>query len=244
MALGDGGQQNMQRKSNEDTYNSRLTLFSPEGNKYLKFKFWAGKIAVSINVGENTQQGFRYKDTMSAFLTPIKAKMMSEELKKFIEDKKANPVGVVTGTGDPTTCLTFIHDNDNIVVDIRKVDANGNTTDSDSFTIQKDYHYSVSYKNFEKLDYSKTYYNDIEIKAIIDLFDNFYMACNGANAYSVLDMSRFNYGRLRSNTEAIMDKLGIQRASSRGSGNSFFSNNNQGESAGYSSHAEDIDDLL
>ena len=91
MALGDGGQQNMQRKSNEDTYNSRLTLFSPEGNKYLKFKFWAGKIAVSINVGENTQQGFRYKDTMSAFLTPIKAKMMSEELKKFIEDKKANP---------------------------------------------------------------------------------------------------------------------------------------------------------
>ena len=247
MALGDGGFQGNggQRKSNEDSYNSRLTLYSPEGNKYLKFKFWSGKIAASINVGENSQQGFRYNETIAVYLTPIKAKIMADELRAFLENKKSDPVGVVVGSGDPNTCLTFLRDkDDNITSDIRKVDGSGKTTSSDSFTIQKDYHYSVSYKNFDKLDFSKTYYNEIEVRAIIDLFDNFYMACNGANAYSVLDMSRFNYGRLRSNTEAIMDKLGIQRASSRGSGNSFFSNNNQNESAGYSEHAEDIDDLL
>ena len=243
MALGDGGQ--MQRKSNEDSYNSRLTLYSPDGNKYLKFKFWAGKIAISINVGENTQQGFRYNEVIAAFLTPMKAKMAAEELREFIADEKHVPVGIVTSTGDPTTCLTFIREKDgSITVDIRKVDGSGKTTANDAFTIQKDYHYAVNYKNFEKLDFTKKFYNDLEIKAIIDLFDNFYMACNGANAYSVLDMSRFNYSRLRSNTEAIMDKLGIQRASSRGSsGPGFFSNNNN-ESRGYSEHAEDIDDLL
>jgi len=242
MALGDGGQ--MQRKSNEDSYNSRLTLYSPDGNKYLKFKFWAGKISVSINVGENTPQGFKYNEVIAVFLTPMRAKMAAEELKEFIVDDNHSPIGVVTGTGNPNTCLTFLRDKDGaITIDIRKIDGSGKTIAGDSFTIQKDYHYAVNYKNFEKLDFSKKFYNDLEIKAIIDLFDGFYSACNGANAYAILDMSRFNYSRIRSNTEAIMDKLGIQRVSSRGSsGPGFFSNNN--ESSGYSEHAEDIDDLL
>ena len=245
MALGDGGNQG-QRRSNEDSYNSRLTLYSPDGNKYLKFKFWAGKISVSINVGENTQDGFRYKETIAAYLTPLKAKIMADELRGFIENKKSDPVGIVIGSGDPNTCLTFLYDKDsNVMIDICKVDGSGKRTAGDSFTIQKDYHYSVTYKNYDKLDFSKKFYNDIELQGIIDLFDSFYMACNGSTAYSVLDMSRFNYGRLKSNTEAIMDKLGIQRASSRGSsGNSFFSNNRQEEMSGYSDHVEDINELL
>ena len=77
MALGDGAQ-NQQRRSNEDSYNSRFTLYSPESNKYLKFKYWAGKLSVSINVGENTPQGFRYNETIAVYLTPIKAKIMAK----------------------------------------------------------------------------------------------------------------------------------------------------------------------
>ena len=57
-----------------------------------------------------------------------------------------------------------------------------------------------------------------------------------------MDMSRFNYGRLKSNTEAIMDKLGIQRASSKGPG--FFSNNNGASTDTSSNTVDDIDDLL
>lgn len=88
MALGDGGQ--TQKKSNEDSYNSRLTLYDPATTKYLKFKFWAGKVVVSINVGENNQQqGFKYNETIAAFLTPIKAKIMAEELTKFKSDRKS-----------------------------------------------------------------------------------------------------------------------------------------------------------
>ena len=246
MALGDGGQ-NQQKRSTEDSYNSRLTLYDPATTKYLKFKFWAGKVVISINVGESSeQQGFKYNETIAAFLTPLKAKMMAEELIKFKNDPNSNPVGVVSG-GDPSTCLTFLRDNSNVVVDIRKVDGKGKVTAADKFTIQKDYHYSVSYKNYEKLDFTKNFYNDLELQAIIDIFNNFYNACNGANAYSVLDMSRFNYGRLRSNTEAIMDKLGIQRYSSRGSGNSFFNNSNNDSSFGSgsnSNHMDDIDDML
>lgn len=245
MSLGDGGQ--TQKKNTEDSYNSRLTLYDPTTTKYLKFKFWAGKVVVSINMGEsNQQQGFKYNETIASFLTPIKAKIMAEELTKFKADPKSNPVGVVSG-GDPSTCLTFLRDGDNVVVDIRKVDGKGKVTASDRFTIQKDYHYSVSYKNYDKLDFTKNFYNDIELQAIIDIFNNFYNACNGANAYSVLDMSRFNYSRLRSNTEAIMDKLGIQRYSSRGSGNSFFNNSNNDSAFGSgstSNHMEDIDDML
>ena len=77
MSLGDGGQ--TQKKNTEDSYNSRLTLYDPTTTKYLKFKFWAGKVVVSINMGEsNQQQGFKYNETIASFLTPIKAKIMAE----------------------------------------------------------------------------------------------------------------------------------------------------------------------
>lgn len=247
MALGDGGQNNNQRKYNEDSYNSRFTLYNPDG-KYLKFKYWAGKLSISINVGENSAQGFRYNETIAVYLSPMKAKVMANELEQFINDKKSPAVGVVTGNGDPNTCLTFMRDkDDNVIIDISKVDASGKRTQSDSFTIQKDYHYAVAYKNFDKLDFEKKMYNDLELQGIIDVMNNFYIACNGANAYGVLDMSRFNYSRLKSNTEAIMDKLGIQRNSSRGgSGQSFFNNQGSGNESGggYSNHADDLDDLL
>ena len=242
MALGDGGQ--AQRKSNEDSYNSRFTLYNPDG-KYLKFKYWAGKLAISINVGENTAQGFRYNETIATYLTPLKAKIMADELIAFKDNKKSPAVGVVSGNGDPNTCLTFMYDKDeNVIIDICKVDGSGKRVAGDTFTIQKDYHYSVSYKNFDKLDFEKKMYNELELQGIIDLMNEFYRSSTGAIAYGVLDMSRFNYNRLKSNTEAIMDKLGIQRSSSRGSGNSFFNSQNNESGGGYSNHADDIDDLL
>lgn len=243
MALGDGAQNN-QRRSNEDSYNSRFTLYNPNG-KYLKFKYWAGKLAVSINVGENTAQGFRYNENIAVYLAPLKAKMLATELKSFINDKKSKAVGVVVGNGDPNTCITFYYDKDeNVVIDISKVDGSGKRTASDNFAIQKDYHFAVNYNNFEKLDFEKVMYNDLELQGIIDILDEFYSASNGAAAYGMIDMSRFNYNRLKSNTEAIMDKLGIQRYSSKGNSGSSFFDGGQSSDGGHSHHADDLEDLL
>ena len=241
MALGDASNfNNGNNKRTEDSYYSRLVISNPNG-KFLKFKFWAGKLAMSIAEVDSSQQKFAYKETATAFFNPMKAKILAEELKKFIADPGHKPVGVVIGSGDPNTCVTFMHNNDDISVDICKVDAQGNKSGEDVFTFQKDYHYSVEYKDFKKLDFSKNYFNSLEIEAVIELLESFFKASNGAFAYSVMDMSRFNYGRLKSNTEAIMDKLGIQRASSKGPG--FFSGNNGGSEA-TSNTVEDIDDLL
>lgn len=241
MALGDTNFNNNNNKRTEDSYYSRLVISNPNG-KFLKFKFWAGKLAMSIAVVDSSQQKFAYKDTAIAFFNPMKAKILAEELKKFIADPEHKPVGVVIGSGDPNTCVTFMYDNNDIIVDICKVDANGNKSGEDVFTFQKDYHYSVTYKDFKKLDFSKNYFNTLEIEAIINLLDSFFTSSNGATAYSVMDMSRFNYGRIKSNTEAIMDKLGIQRASSKGPG--FFANGQSSDNGASSNTADDIDDLL
>jgi len=242
MALGDTNNfGNNNNKKYEDSYYSRLVISNPNG-KFLKFKFWAGKLAMSIAEVDSSQQKFAYKETATAFFNPMKAKIMAEELKKFIADPSHKPVGVVIGSGDPNTCVTFMYENDDIKVDICKVDANGNKSGEDVFVFQKDYHYSVTYKDFKKLDFSKNYFNSLEIEAVIELLDSFFKTSNGSFAYSVMDMSRFNYGRLKSNTEAIMDKLGIQRASSKGPG--FFSNNNGASTDTSSNTVDDIDDLL
>ena len=242
MALGDASNFNNgnNNKKYEDSYYSRLVISNPNG-KFLKFRFWAGKLAMSIAEVDSSQQKFAYKETATAFFNPMKAKILAEELKKFIVDPAHKPVGVVIGAGDPNTCVTFIHDGDNTSVDICKVDAQGNRSGEDVFVFQKDYHYSVEYKDFKKLDFSKNYFNTLEIEAVIELLESFFKASNGAYSYAVMDMSRFNFSRLKSNTEAIMDKLGIQRASSKGPG--FFSGNNGGSEA-TSNTVEDIDDLL
>ena len=240
MSLGDANGFNNNKKY-EDSYYSRLSVVNSSG-KYLKFRFWSGKLAMYIAEVDNSQQKFAYKETATAYFIPMKAKIFAEELKKFIADPEHKPVGVVIGAGDPNTCVTIMHNGDDTVLNICKVDAQGNKSGEDNFVFQKNYHYSVSYKDFKKLDFSKNFYNTIEIEAIIELLEGFFKASNGAIAYSMMDMSRFNYGRLKSNTEAIMDKLGIQRASSKGPG--FFSANNNEVNSTSSNTVDDIDDLL
>ena len=243
MALGDGNYQSNNggfKKSNEDSFYSRLVLSNPSG-KYLKFKYWAGKLAISIAVGDSNGQKFQYKETATAFLSPLKAKVLANKVRELIADENHKPVGVVIGSGDPSTCLTFMHSPDGLTVHICKVDGTGNRSNEDTFVFQKDYQYSVTYKDFKKLDFVKEYDNDVEINSVIDLLEAFYAAGNGSIAYSVMDLSRYSFGRLKTNTEAIMDKLGIQRVSSKGPG---FFNGNDGSGSVSSNTAEDIDDLL
>lgn len=245
MALNNGGySNNTQRKNFEDSYYSRFLLSDGKG-KYLKVKFWAGKLALSIAVGDDSNGKFQYKETATIFLNPFKAKALADVLKEFIADKNHKPVGVVVGAGDPSSCATFMYKDGSIVLNICKVTGDGARTDSDNFVFQSDYHYSVLYKNFDKIDFEKQYRNDIEVDALEKLLEDFYRSSNSAYAYAVMDLSRYSYNRLKSNTEAIMDKLGIQRQSSKGPG--FFTNDNGNGSSTTSASSntvDDIDDLL
>ena len=244
MALNNGGySNNSQRKNYEESYYSRFVLSDGKG-KYLKAKFWSGKLALSIAVGEESGGKFQYKETAAAYPNAFKTKILADALREFVADKNHKPVGVVIGSGDPTSCITFMRKNDDIVMNICKVNGNGEKSESDDFVFQKDYHYSVNYKNFDKLEFEKVYRNDLEIDALINLLEDFYKSNNGAYAYSVMDLSRYSYNRLRSNTEAIMEKLGIQRQSSKGPG--FFSaeNSNSTVTTGGSNTVDDIDDLI
>lgn len=256
MALGDN--KNGKNKIFENQYYSRIGFREYENNnmkdKRLGISYKSGMMILEISKAK--EGGFEYEPLVSVYITPTKAKIFAyqiDEFKKELENglsDSSKGFGINTGMGETqTVALVHINSNNDKVLTICKVDSNGNITNSEDFTFNSNFHYGIEFNDYKKMDFNKVMYNDIEFEQLEEAINSFAINSNGAIAYSVADLTRYDYRAIMNKMNPIYDALGIERNnggnSRNNSGGGFFNsgNNNNRGTSNHKSYDEMNDDL-
>ena len=252
MAIGDNtNSSNNNGKLYENTYYSRLKFKNSDNKLSLTPYFKSGLLVFELN---ELKEGFKYDAVINVFLSPTKAKLFAEEIRKFKEYYLAGNIipgkayGVNAGMNDKVSFIGIHADTDkNILVTIGKFDGNGTITELCTTSLNIDYHFALEWENIERNDVSKAYNDLLELDQMIELCEDFGRHMNGAIAYSVADLTRFDTARIIKKMDPIFDKLGIERKvyNSNGSsnrGNSFLENS--GRATSNHTSFDNMDDLF
>lgn len=255
MAIGDGynnnsAGENTTNKLYEQTYYSRFNI--KNGDKQLSLWYRSGLLILEINdVDQNT-----YKRTPlgNIFLSPMKAKMFATEIKKFKEyrngsELKENVAFGITGGMKEKISYCGLHTNANreIFLTIGKFDEHGKIVESNTIQFNNDYNYSIEWENISKMKLERVFDNDVELDMLDIAVNEFANNMNGAAAYAVADLTRFDHARIMKKLDPIYEKLGIERRSysngngSRNYNNDFLSNTS---TSSRSTTIEEVTDLL
>jgi hypothetical protein len=191
---------------------------------------------ISINA---VTEGFKTEPKITIYLSPMKAKILGEQLvafEKYLEStKNVDPnvaFGVNAGMKEKVTFIAF-HANEakTVIITIGTFDANGTVLDRYDYTLNTDYNFGLTWKNLDTNELDKTYFNSVEFDQIKDVINDFARYMNGALAYSVADLTRYDTNKINARFNSIFDKLGIERTGSNGgynrssfNGNSFLNN--------------------
>ena len=234
MALGSYGTSSSNNKfnnnnnSNDRTYYSRLNFrnYSSDTNSFtLNFSVQFTIGLMKIKVDEREGEG-NYKELETIFLSPTKAYMLAEELKKFkteylASDKKGTTkmYGINGGMKEVISFLGVFAKDESVIIRIGKFKADtGEVTSQVDFTMSN----TSTADEWENPDnfgqLTLVQYPLAEIDQLIIACEEFARAMNGATAYSVLDLGRYDINRFSGRFDQIFDKLGIERYSG-GSGN-------------------------
>ena len=246
MAIGDGGN-NTGNKNYEATYYSRLRLSRVDGLG-MSINYRSGLMILEIN---KLDDGFKSTPLISIFLSPIKAAMLAEQMKVFLNyrntEKKIDPAkafGVNAGMGEKITFIGFSTDSDKkTYCTIGKFDSTGSITESQRYTFATDYNYALEWDDIDANKLEKVYNNDIEVSMLIKAFEDFSRSASGALGYGTLDLNRYETNREHRRIDQIMDKLGIERQHSNNYG-SRGDNNFLNNAGSKTTSVEEIEDLL
>lgn len=232
MALGDfrNSSSNNGAKSNklfENTYYSRLSFKNNEGLR-LNFSFKNGMIVVNI---DKEKDGFQYETLTSCYLTVTKANVLLSQIMIYNEKKmdgtlKGNMAfGVNTGMGDVSTVL-LIHMKDNLdAITIGKVNSSGAYVSKYTYVFN-DLTNALMFKDYSDMaTCEKTSTDGTEFKMFTNVIKLWADEGNGAAAYAVLDLGRYDYKAIMNKMNPIYDKLGIERGSYGNSNNKPSENN-------------------
>lgn len=234
------------KKKYENPYYSRLKFKENDGKLSLGITYKSGLMVLSIS---ELKEGFQYENIQEIHLSQTKAKLLSEEIDKFLDYLSEGIIvegkafGVNAGMGEKVSYIGFHADFDKkVYITIGKFDGSGNIIESTTITLNKDYHFSLEWENINTMDVAKCYNDLIELYQLKNALEDFGRYMNGASAYSVLDLGRYDLGRILSKMDPIFDKLGIERLNSNNNGsrgNSFLDN-----SKSLSSNHVSIDDVI
>ena len=249
MAIGSGSynnnENNGKRQLYENTYYSRLRVKNDETKLALGFSFNSGLLKVEIS---EIKEGFKYEPVENIFITPTKALLLTKEIKNYraylaegnIVEGKA--FGVTAGMGEKVSYIGFHADKDaHTLITIGKIDGSGNITNSVTIPLNVDYNYAIQWDNINSMELTKNYYDGIELDQIYQLFDDFSKSMNGAFAYSVLDLGKFDIASIKSKMDPIYDKLGIERRTYNN--NRSYGENNFLSNAKANSNSTSFDDI-
>ena len=130
------------------------------------------------------------------------------------------------------------------LITIGKINGEGSITNAVTIPLNVEYNYALEWDDIESMKLTKAYYDSIELDQIMQLFDDFSKSMNGAYAYSVLDLGRYEIAGIKNKMDPIYEKLGIERRSnfnrsSYGKENSFLVN--AGKSTSNSTSIDDIE---
>lgn len=250
MAIGDNGNStnNNTNKLYESTYYSRLRIKNDK--LALSVSFRSGLLILEIS---ELKEGFKYEPIETIYLSPTKALLLAEEIKKFKEYLSSGDIvlgkafGVNAGMNDKVSFIG-LHANENKVpmITIGKFDSTGQITEQATINLNVDYHYALEWNDINTMDVNKCYYDNVELDQLVALLEDFARHMSGALAYSVADVTRFDYNRLLKKMDPIFDKLGIERKSGNNgsfsrSSNSFL--DNAGRTSNHTSF-DNIEDML
>lgn len=259
MAIGseyNGNNNNGSNKQSDTTYYSRFKIRSKDNRRSFGISYWSGLMVIDINDVDNNN-GFRVTSLETIRLSPNKAKILASELrglKEYMKQDKVDPnkaFGVNSGLGNEVPYIAFsVMDDEErtIVVTIGKINGSGNIMSSQSLTLDNnEYLYALEWNNLSKMDVERVQYSHLELDMIIDTLTDFGTHMNGALAYSVLDLGRYDTVRMNRRFDALYDKLGIEKFtpgnSGRGNGGTNNFLNNLSQSSRPTSTSRSLDDI-
>jgi hypothetical protein len=255
MSLGNSYDNN---KRNNTVYDP--TVYSPykmnnaEGTvdqTCISFSFWNNSLKISIspkkaNTGSEGQILFDYDNGISIYLSHSKARILAEEIKKFISDPETyDNSGVPSGQGLITVSTGKEYGSPSPLIIIRKISETGEVMSSFAYQTKHDYYFAVRGYS-EKNGFSKDSesYSNLELLQLVTLLEEFYKASTCATAYTVVDQLKYEHNRQRTVLNSIANKLGVEYGGGNGNGNnrrynstSYFNNNSGGNSSGYSAQS-------
>lgn len=234
------------------TYYTRFGLRTEDGKLKLTPSYKNG--LMNLNISRN-KGDYTYESISFITLSPTKASILASQLEQFLRDlttgkaKDGVAYGVDTGFKDvrPFICGTFIEGNPYIT--IGKVSPDGTIEQRTDYPINTKYHYGLNWKNLDKMDVEKTYYDDTEIAQLISLLKEFAKQSFGAGAAATCEMMRLDPKVFNDTITAAASKLGIEvrqssRRSSGSTGNSFFNKGDDEEpTSSGAKHMSSIEEL-
>lgn len=235
----------------ENTYYSRLKIKNQLGKLQLSISFKSGLLLFTI---DEIKEGFKIEPLETIYLSPTKAMILSNEIKKFLhylnneEIIEGKAFGVNTGMNEKVSYIGFhATKNKTILITIGKIDGSGNILEQATIDLNKDYHYALEWNDIKSMNVERAMDDSIEIKQISDILDDFARSMNGAYAYAVADLTRYDTARILKKMDPIYDKLGIERKTGNGYSakpNNFL--NNLGNKSSVSNHTsmDDIEDMF
>jgi len=234
---GNGGDQ---KKLFEQTYYSRLRFKNETESNSLNISYNAGLLKIGI---DQMLDGFKYDNKITISLSPTKSRILVEQLaalEEYIAAGKINDnvaFGVNAGMKEKVTFIAFhVNPEDNgIIITIGTFDNAGKIIDRYDYRCRTQYHYGLTWSNLDSNKLDKTFYDNTEYESIKSTIVDFARFMNGAAAYSVADLTRYDSARILNKMNPIYDALHIERYN--GGGKSFQQNsflNNSGASSGRS----------
>lgn len=234
---------NEQKKLYEQTYYSRLRFKNETEGNSLNISYNAGLLKIGI---DQILDGFKYDNKITISLSPTKARILVDQLaalndyiaKGKIDDKTA--FGVNAGMKEKVTFIAFhVNPEDNgIIITIGTFDNSGKIIDRFDYRCHTQYHYGLTWKDLDSNKLDKTYYDATEYESIVSTISDFARFMNGAAAYSVMDLGRYELNRILNKMNPIYDALHIERYNGNGGNRSYqqnsFLNNSSGVSSGRS----------
>lgn len=231
-------------KKNADVYSptvySQYRMKNGEGivdKTCISFNFWNNSLKITISPRKDVttsdgQMLFDYDNGISIYLNHTKARILAEEIKRFIADPVTyDNCGIPSGQCFITISRGIEYDSPSPLIIIRKIDENGSIVSEFAYQTKTDYYLAV--RNYNKdtgtFDVAKDDYNNLELLQFITLLEEFYKAYTCATASSIIEAMKWEQNRQREWRDSVSAKLGIDvpgnRSSSRGySSTSYFSN--------------------
>lgn len=216
----EGATGNRSGRNGDYTYYSPIKFNRAERDKSFSVEFQGGLLRFKLTSTNMMGQWQREPDAIIS-ISPTKATLLASELmkmKKYIADGKIDgrSFGINGGMNEKISFIAFTPTEDGkITITIGKFDGNGNIVERADSTLNYDYHYALEWKNLDKMDMEKVYYNILELDQIIALMTDFGRYMNGAAGYATQYIARYNDARFHTRLDQIFDALGIERIQGR-----------------------------
>lgn len=256
MALGSNYQNSNQNQSMwEASYYSRIRIKNPNTNTALTFTFWKGTLKLAIVESGTAQEG-RNNELAYIHLSPTKAYMMAEAVKRVMDDPEGKSIyGVDTGVAETRGFVAIGREMGTPFLFIAKVNAKGEYDSSQRFAFNTDYNYLLNVHDLSNLKCQKEFMNNVELDQFRTLLEDYARFASGALGASFYDIGRYENAKLSNTVRKIGIKVGAIESKYDGNGggrsnNSFFNKvdgeykqpSNGGNNSNHSRYQQ-IDDL-